>query len=286
MYVITPAEYRFDANQYRGAVFLDGEVVPGSLRSEGVFRHVEDAPSCAGDVIPDGAYAGRFFRHFGHFLVETMPSLWAARNEPHIIMHPWPGHRHDVADTPHAFFTLRAFEIDRSSLTLITEASVAADVKILPPAVLLGEHPVAGMEEAFQTMARKARQVSGADYGERIYMSRKAFSGNARKVSGEEEAERIFEERGFRIMYPETVPFRDQIAAVSKAKVVAGIDGSALHLCGFMNGGQCLVLPTRQHIRAIETVNNLAGVETVWLDGVVRREPELALDADAIRRAL
>jgi len=65
--------------------------------------------------------------------------------------------------------------------------------------------------------------------------------------------------------WPETLHIETQIGLVRGAKVVAGVDGSALHLCAFMKeGGQCLVLESRK-VPAIYAINDAAGIRTIGL---------------------
>jgi hypothetical protein len=59
--------------------------------------------------------------------------------------------------------------------------------------------------------------------------------------------------------------FADQIRAVASADVVAGVDGSALHLSAFMRpGARMLVLETSRR-RTVLMLNALMEVETVSL---------------------
>ena len=66
--------------------------------------------------------------------------------------------------------------------------------------------------------------------GERVYLSRACLSSNRRRIVGELELEQNLRERGFRVVHPERLPFREQIALYSRAQTVVGCIGSAFHV--------------------------------------------------------
>jgi hypothetical protein len=58
-------------------------------------------------------------------------------------------------------------------------------------------------------------------------------SGLSASVWGEKIVETIFKDKGYKIVYPETLPVKKQIALMKNCKSLAGISGSALHLSLF-----------------------------------------------------
>lgn len=83
----------------------------------------------------------------------------------------------------------------------------------------------------------------------RIYLTRRQLgdAGGRHQVINEEEIERWFQDRGFIVVAPERMPLEQQIELVRNAAVLAGLDGSALHLSVFATPStQVIVLGTRE----------------------------------------
>ena len=84
-------------------------------------------------------------------------------------------------------------------------------------------------------------------------------------VAGSSDAavERRLARRGFTVVHPQHMSLVEQINAAAGADVVAGVDGSALHLSVFMRpGSRMLVLQTKRR-RTIHFMNALMEVETI-----------------------
>jgi capsular polysaccharide biosynthesis protein len=69
------------------------------------------------------------------------------------------------------------------------------------------------------------------------------YGGNsARRVSNEEEVEQLFIRHGFQIVYPEKLNFDEQVKLIANTSVLAGFEGSAMHLSGFLPEGATTLL--------------------------------------------
>ena len=69
--------------------------------------------------------------------------------------------------------------------------------------------------------------------------------------------------RGFAVVHPQHMSLVDQIIAAAGADLIAGVDGSALHLSVFMRpGSRMLVLETKRR-RTIHFMNAMMEVETI-----------------------
>jgi capsular polysaccharide biosynthesis protein len=71
----------------------------------------------------------------------------------------------------------------------------------------------------------------------RIYLSRRKIAGKRRKASNEEEIEALLTAHGFSILHPQELPFEEQVGIMQGAEVIAGTDGSALHMVVFAQPG-------------------------------------------------
>ena len=96
-----------------------------------------------------------------------------------------------------------------------------------------------------------------------LYLSRRLLKRRLRRLSNDAAVERRLARRGFAIVHPQHMNLVDQINAAAGADVVAGVDGSALHLSAFMRpGSRMLVLQTKRR-RTIHFMNALMDVETI-----------------------
>jgi capsular polysaccharide biosynthesis protein len=96
-----------------------------------------------------------------------------------------------------------------------------------------------------------------------IYLSRRLLNRRLRRLSNDAAVERRLARRGFAIVHPQHMSLVDQINAAGGADIVAGVDGSALHLSAFMRpGSRMLVLQTKRR-RTIHFMNGLMEVETI-----------------------
>jgi len=70
-----------------------------------------------------------------------------------------------------------------------------------------------------------------ADPGqERLYLARSRLPPECRLVAGEDQLERELRRRGWRVVYPETLPLAEQLRLLAEARIIAGCVGSAMHL--------------------------------------------------------
>ncbi|MBV7328054.1 glycosyltransferase family 61 protein [Chloroflexi bacterium TSY] len=68
----------------------------------------------------------------------------------------------------------------------------------------------------------------------RLYLSRKKLKGLRHSIVNENEVEQLFRSFGFTVIYPERMSFEKQVVLYSKAEIIAGFGGSAMHNSVFM----------------------------------------------------
>lgn len=96
-----------------------------------------------------------------------------------------------------------------------------------------------------------------------LYLSRRLLKRRLRRLSNDGAVERRMARRGFAVAHPQHMSLVDQINAAANADVIAGVDGSALHLSVFMRpGARMLVLQTKRR-RTIHFMNALMEVEMI-----------------------
>lgn len=194
-------------------------------------------------------YGGTWASVFGHFLVETLTTLWPrlAHRPDGLVFHSSFG-RHTVAGWHRRLVDLAGWA-DVPVHVVDGDRPVTAERLVVPGrAVSLHAwaHP-----EARAVWERTADPFRGAGGPDRLYVSRTLLNerrrarGHRRPVRTSEaydrELDAVFADRGFEVFHPETEDVDSQLRAVASARVVAGLSGSGLHHSAFMpSGGRVL----------------------------------------------
>jgi capsular polysaccharide biosynthesis protein len=298
--VITPSLVDETAETLLGAVYREGRVVVPSQRVTAfpLYRHVDPpiiARPAAAMQLDEAHYLGHFFAHFGHFLIETFLSFSdASLADRHpLIFQPWPHATTESAFAlPHVRFFLAALGIEASRILLVRSPMIVRRLHLVPRVpVVDGVVPPWTRDRYGRVRQRALRLPAPAGHQRLIYMSRRRFGGQQRAIANEDAVEETFARRGFSIVYPETLPIETQVALVARAGVLAGIDGSALHLSALMApGSRVLVVNSRYRNPAIHAIGEAMGLQTTDLD-VCSSEPRdgkqlITVDVAALSRAL
>ncbi|TCH96991.1 glycosyltransferase family 61 protein [Roseococcus sp. SYP-B2431] len=220
---------------------------------------------------PEQVLAGRHFyldgrhgQHFGHFLTEVLPRLWAAEfldlagmrllmNAQHFA--PW------MMD----YLQPLGFGIER--LTLFRRPVECEELVIARQGCVLGRyfHPLA------QGMARRIAEFHGdpaEDSPRRFYISRRGVE--QRGLVNEERIEEIAGRAGFTPIRPETLPVPEQIRLFAAATHVVGPIGSGGYNALFaLRNPRKLVLRPASLTQPVDmTLNAAIGGEVAYVDGM------------------
>lgn len=226
----------------------DGRLVEASQRVGGLSGDMGvaadpeqvDVPRKAERLKGHWLYGGHWMGHFGHFLTESLTSLWPDP-EPGlegIVFHqfvfggavkPWQtelvgrtGHR-----LPVRVVGAEPLKVDR--LTVPTRGLVPNGF-------------------AYAESAQVWRRIAGtveSPSPRRVFLSRSKFnlaqaaSGAAVRTDPERDrvVDEIFAGLGFQVAFPEELPIVEQVALTAGAELVAGASGSGLHLSIFAPAG-------------------------------------------------
>lgn len=189
-------------------------------------------------------YGGHWMQHFGHFVAETLTTLWPA-----------PGDAGDVVGLVFHKYLKRPWGTDPWQLRLLELAgrgglpvqvvdgrSARRVESLVVPGRAVVSHGWAH-PQARVVWERAATPFRGRGGPRRVFLSRTGHNA-ARRAQGHRSArrttpgwdagaDRIFAEAGFAVVRPEELPVDEQIALVADAEVVAAASGSALHLSAF-----------------------------------------------------
>lgn len=189
-------------------------------------------------------YGGHWMQHFGHFVAETLTTLW-----------PDPGSVGELAGLVFHKYLKRPWAEDPWQRRLLDLAGYAG----LPVRVVDGRAPLRveslvvpdrsvvahgwAHPQAREVWDRVAVPVRGGGGPAKVFLSR-AGHNQRRRDEGHRSAERsaaewdagadaAFAAAGFEVARPETLPVDDQLALVADARLLAGVSGSQLHLSAF-----------------------------------------------------
>lgn len=299
----TPASYDEGTRTQQGGVYTSaGDLVQSALRpTYGLAWKNADPATLRSDVqvadavsVESAVYAGRFYAHFGHFLLESVPSLYqAAPHAETIACHPNPATWQPVWITARfRGFLLEALGIAAERIHLIQQPTHFAKL-IVPP---LEAGPVTrAVGPNYIAASAKIREYAlahgPAHDAQRIYLSRRMFTGGSyRALENEAALEEMLARHGFSIVIPEQLPIEEQIRTIASAELVVGVDGSALHLCGFMHaGGAVLIIETRP-FPVQRAINKALGLSTFTAPASFVRKEEgvdfYTTDVAAIERLI
>jgi hypothetical protein len=274
-----------------GAVYdSDGALVKGSLRMPDKYRARDPGTlpeALAGrrveTRISRAIYLGHAFTHFGHFLLETVSALYWVREAGQgtsLLFHPFEeGGDNVFTQRPHGIECLKLLGIPAERIVMAT-TDIAVDELLLPPrAYDMTNGPHYDFSDVYRSLREAAMRSPGASQAKRIYLSRRRLKRRERgRLANEAAIERRMKGRGFTVLHPERMSFSDQIRTAATADILAGVDGSALHLSAFMRpGARVLVLETRRR-RNVLKLNALMQVETVAVPATRKAGGAYAID--------
>lgn len=215
----------------RGAVYADGALVHESLRAGGYDGdHVvsDDPPRCDEPAVDrlDGRwlYGGHWMARFGHFVTETLTSLWPFDQQVDgLVFHRfiWP-----AALLPYQVELVRRSGWD-GPIRLVAKPTEVEELVVpsrpYDPARRTSPESVAVWERA----------TAATPPGPPVYLSRSRLENDRRRSDGDDLLDGLMERLGFRVLHPQELPIADQLAAAAAAPILAGVSGSALHVSAF-----------------------------------------------------
>ena len=249
-------------DRFRAGVFLeDGQCLDESLlyrdrnpvlyghpaEAETVVRARQEAEPLEGEYL----FGGYLFRHYGHFLIETLSRLYAIRQWPplpilfsstHREIMPW---QRDVFK----LLGLRNEIVKLERPALVRQLVMSAPGFVLPDAASAAQVAALGRMPAPPLTERK------------IWLARSSHIGGG--LLNEKELHPLLQQRGWDIVHPQYLPIRKQVALIASSARVAGLDGSAFHtvlLAERIRGQLDIFFLRNTHEQAYTRIAELKGI--------------------------
>ncbi len=223
-------------------------------------------------------YGGHWMMHFGHFLTETVTTLWPEDIPPvkGLVFHrylspnplvlPWQQHLVDLAGW------------SGLPIEIVDDKELRVQELVLPTRALI-QHgwgrrgAPAVWRRIADAVPEQAPPWGAAQWPTRVFMSRTRFHEQMRergrkdpRSTPEHDAmlDELFAEAGFAVIAPETLELDDQVRLARNARVIAGQAGTALHLaCFSLPGARVLELGDIRSrttgVRTQRVINTLCG---------------------------
>ena len=229
---VYPIQSRFSEPNllHLGVFSAEGGVIRSTVedRRNGTHLYAAADPKLAPGPMPApeaaAIYAGVFFEHYGHFLLESLARLWCAESYPGVPI-VWIGV--DSWTTPRG---LRPWQNEILSILGITNPT---RVLTKPERFEVIHVPDIGYRYADWCHPDHVRFLAAydgppQDNRKKLWLSRRAAL-NGVGLMNSEIVERRLEADNWQILNPERVPIREQLDALAEAGIVAGEEGSAFH---------------------------------------------------------
>jgi capsular polysaccharide biosynthesis protein len=179
---------------------------------------------------------------YGHFLFDTLPMIALCQDAIRagrlkVLMPSFPGWGSAVLEA----FGIRSEHIVSApngvllcDVALISETLAGLNTRLPNPALCRIPAKSLGLDVA--------TRWGSPDMGSRIYLSRENQSNySARCVENEQEVRATLRDRGFVILEPGNMAFRDQVTAINNASVIVGAHGSGFGNLLFARPGTTVI---------------------------------------------
>lgn len=187
-------------------------------------------------------YFGRFWRHWGHFLMDMVSRLWwIIENDMNIKI------AYDAKEDIQGVYWefLRLLGVSKNQMVRVENPTRFAKVIVPECSHKPGISCNVRYKKIFDIVAQKALQEL-EDYGKyrdkSIYFTRMQMKRRIPFEVGEKDFERLFSRQGFVVIAPEKYSLVEQIAMIRGAKRIACLSGTLPHNMIFAQDGAELIV--------------------------------------------
>jgi capsular polysaccharide biosynthesis protein len=186
--------------------------------------------------------------HFGHLMTEQLSRLWGWRNAksryPDLRVVLYKKHATDQP-SPWERGLLGAAGIDADEAVVIAGPIHAERVIAATPMFSMPYYISPQITAIWDEVGKGAQLAAGPHpTPSRIFVSRRRQN---RWCNNRDDVERTFAQAGFTVVFPEDLPFADQVAVFRNAELVAGFAGSAMFTLGLCDTPKRVLLLSSEH---------------------------------------
>jgi capsular polysaccharide biosynthesis protein len=208
---LAPLEGSMDS--FTGGVYADGRFIEDSLLYRGKPAPL---PQIRERLPGTYIYGGCLFGHFGHFIWESLSRLYAIRQcdlYPILFLSP----NDAIYQMQKLFFKTLGI---KNEIRLAKLPSSVQNLVYSSPGSSID--PLFVADEQIEALARL--HFPKENQGRKVWLSRSRLKSG--RIMNEALIEAELEKKGYEIIHPETLPFREQVKLASTPDIVAGFAGS------------------------------------------------------------
>ena len=232
--------------------------------------------------LPPGDYfwLGPFHLHFGHFLISTLARAWAFRD-------------HVEADTkivyvggstPSDLFRIEFIRECMTALGITVEQMLQVTGPACFPQITVPASSYVENHSIFQSHITTLREIVGPETRTEfagseipVYISKQNLASGVRSIINENELALSLRQLGFEIAFPETLPFRQQLAFWRQHRNVIGFASSAFHVAAFFRHKQLCTISHDEHASTnqvlLDAASDNQNLHLCLVDGLLSRGP-------------
>lgn len=217
-------------------------------------------------------YLGQTPGHFGHFLINTLDRAWPLtidefKDKAVVIIKTYYNNE--------SYYSLLEYLGVRKENIIILDKTTQFKSVLVPQRSF--KHKEIISQQFVDTFKKIASNITKSYPYNKIYVSRTNFvnknnSGNM--LFGEKQIENIFKQKGYHVIYPESLTIAEQIGYMKNCRHLAGVAGTALHLALFMQDGGEVVQINRSKCSfayAQMQINNIKQHHSVYIDASIEK---------------
>lgn len=209
----------------------------GNYAALSAFEALSEVDSWGGAYQPEHVeysnetvlYFGRFWKHWGHFLMDMVSRLWwVIENDADIKI------AYDAKEEIQGVYWdfLRLLGLSEHQMIRVEKPTRFAKVIVPECSHKPGISCHVKYKKIFDIVAEKALQEfedHGRYGGQSIYFTRRQLNLRVPLEIGEKDIERLFSEQGYLVIAPEKYSLAEQIAMIRGAKRIACLSGTLPH---------------------------------------------------------
>lgn len=236
---IVPGVENYATAQLSGGIYdQNRHLISETLRDHDFFLHDPPktlSPSFEPDeIIAQAIFAGHWFFHFGHFMLETLPMIGLAAQLPKdlpILFFPVGFHLLGRREFHSAQLELSMqLGVDLKRVRFINRPIRVARLSVLSkPYKLNSQYSPAAVASFQDSLQRASTDIIPTQKG--IYLTRRGLvPSKDRFCINEYQLERYYRAKGYTIVAPEQLTVSKQLQTLASSPAVVALDGSALYL--------------------------------------------------------
>ncbi len=273
-------------------------LIPGGIVSRGNILHTESFPdrskysttryikkkndghadyftlpswgdSLIGARIREGFFLdGDYVDHYGHFITEALPRLWAALEYSRLRQVPVITSTGNISLIR---FFLDALNLSSMAVEPIRQPTQVERLWLASSSYKLGRGFNLEARRVFGTISKAFWDNRSR---EKVYLSRRGLdTKTSRRLLNEVEVERVFMDAGFRVIAPQEMSLAEQLGIFANSRILAGPTGTTMYNRVFQRPrGRALLLGAHSYMLP----------DHAYLSSLMGQEPALALNGQAL----